>query len=280
VRLQYLLTALIPFLIVQSVRAQDRVLFDVHFLQADATARTAFADKRTSGLKDSDQTTRSGSFDSTTSTTVHRLTEDANIDSIVLAQKTRDAQSLVVSPVLDTDFSQEATFLVGGRYRVPARIDPSGADSPGVIRRGNPPPWFWVDSPAPAPLLTDSPPRIAEQDFGMRLSLFPLIVRDSKLLLRVRTRVTAVDFSRATRRNGYLIPAIVTTGSDQEVEVKEGQSIAITGLSTDQSLAMLKDVPELSDERLLKQIMDRQSAKDGTALVVLVTPRFSAAKAP
>jgi len=53
---------------------------------------------------------------------------------------------------------------------------------------------------------------------------------DATILLKVAPEVSALDYTNAVTISGYTIPAISTRRADTQVELRDGQSFAISGL--------------------------------------------------
>ncbi len=67
----------------------------------------------------------------------------------------------------------------------------------------------------------------------------PIQLPNGLLRVRVKPRVQTVDFGNSTTRGGKFVPAIVTRQINRSIDLKPGQSFAITGLLNDQVVQLL-----------------------------------------
>ena len=92
----------------------------------------------------------------------------------------------------------------------------------------------------------------------------------------VKPPVQTVDFGNSTSRGGQFVPAIVTRQINRAIDLKPGQSFAITGLLNDQVVQQLKCVPDLQNKHPMKSILNARIRRPTGNLVVLVTPQIVA----
>ena len=193
----------------------------MQIVQADAAARDAFASKRERQAVD---------FHRTDQMNIHVLADTTQLDTLVADQTRANAAELVSLPKMTTTASVEAHFLIGGRYPVPTIDDPSAAP--------------LTDSGGTAKAALASP----KSEFGIRLSMRPIQLPNGLLRVRVKPRVQTVDFGNSTTRTGKFVPAIVTRQINRSIDLKPGQSFAITGILNDEIVQQLKRVPDLEKQ--------------------------------
>ena len=158
---------------------------------------------------------------------------------------------------MTTTAGVEAHFLIGGRYSVPTIDDPSAtplAESDGTAKAA---------------------PALPRSEFGIRLSMRPIPLPNGLLRVRVKPRVQTVDFGNSTARAGKFVPAIVTRQINRSIDLKPGQSFAITGILNDEIVQQLKRLPDLENRRLMKSILSARTRRPAGNLLVLVTPQSS-----
>ncbi len=192
----------------QAQTAPPQVIFNVQIVQADTAAGNAFASKRERQAVD---------FNRTDQMNIHVLRENTPLDTLVAAQTRANAAELVSLPKMTTTAGVEAHFLIGGRYPVPTIDDPA------------------APAGQPAPNAAASP----KSEFGIRLTMRPIPLTNGLLRVRVKPRVQTVDFGNSTTRGGKFVPAIVTRQINRSIDLKPGQSFAITGLLNHQVIQLL-----------------------------------------
>ena len=85
--------------------------------------------------------------------------------------------------------------------------------------------------------------------------------------------VSALDFTNAVTISGYTIPAIATRRADTQVELRDGQSFAISGLLDHRTTDILSKMPGIGDVPVLGQLFRSKNISHSTVeLVVIVTP--------
>jgi pilus assembly protein CpaC len=82
-----------------------------------------------------------------------------------------------------------------------------------------------------------------------------------------------LDFTNAVSISGYTIPAISTRRADTQVELRDGQSFAISGLLDHRTTDILSKMPGIGDVPILGQLFRSKNITRSTVeLVVVVTP--------
>lgn len=151
---------------------------------------------------------------------------------------------VLAEPNLVTTSGQEASFLAGGEFPIPV---PSGL---GTIS-------------------------IEYKKFGVALLFTPTVLDNDKIALRINPEVSELDFSSQTTVvvSGFIVPALRTRRASTQVEIKDGQTLAIAGLLSDQHRNVINKYPILGDLPILGAVF-RSNAfqKSETELVILVTP--------
>ncbi len=109
--------------------------------------------------------------------------------------------------------------------------------------------------------------------YGVQLDFTPYVHPDGSIRLRVNPEVSALDYANAVKISGYTIPAISTRKADTEIELKDGQSFAISGLLDNRITDSLGKVPGIGDIPILGQLFRSKNLNHSvTELIVIVTP--------
>ena len=123
---------------------------------------------------------------------------------------------ILAEPNLVTTSGQEASFLAGGEFPIPV---PSG-------------------------LGTTS---IEYKKFGVGLIFTPTVLDNDKISLRINPEVSELDFTSQTTVvvQGFVVPALRVRRTSTQVEMKDGQTLAIAGLLSDQYRTVVNKYPRL-----------------------------------
>lgn len=153
---------------------------------------------------------------------------------------------ILAEPNLVTTSGQEASFLAGGEFPIPV---PSGL---GTVS-------------------------IEYKKFGVGLSFTPTVLDQDKIAMRINPEVSELDFSSQTTVvvSGFIVPALRVRRTSTQVEMKDGQTLALAGLLADQHRNAIKKYPILGDLPVLGTLFrSSEFQKSETELVILVTPHL------
>jgi pilus assembly protein CpaC len=151
---------------------------------------------------------------------------------------------VLAEPTLVALSGQSASFLAGGEIPVPV----------------------------PEGLGTTS---IEYKPYGVGLTLTPTVLSPKRIALKVAPEASELDFQNAITINGISVPAITTRRADTTVELGDGESFVIGGLTDRETLSNVSKVPLLGDLPIIgtffKELNYQQSDKE---LVIIVTPHL------
>ncbi|MBM4288584.1 MAG: type II and III secretion system protein family protein [Deltaproteobacteria bacterium] len=153
---------------------------------------------------------------------------------------------ILAEPNLVATSGQEASFLAGGEFPIPV---PSGL---GTVS-------------------------IEYKKFGVGLVFTPVVLDNDKISLRINPEVSELDFTSQTLvvLDSYVVPALKVRRASTQVEMKDGQTLAIAGLLSDQHRTIVNKYPLLGDLPILGTLFRSKSfQKSETELVILVTPHL------
>jgi len=160
------------------------------------------------------------------------------------ALETRGVVRSLAEPNLTALSGQEATFLAGGEYPVPA----SNAD--GAIS-------------------------VEYKPFGVELSFIPRVVDGDIINLEMNAAVSAIDPSNGFQANGFSVDAFSRRETSTTVEMRDGDSFAIAGLLSDDFTDLNGQVPWIGDIPVLGALFrSAEYARRQTELVIIVTPHL------
>ncbi len=167
------------------------------------------------------------------------------IGATVKALKGRGLFESLAEPNLITQDGKEASFLAGGEFPYP------------VVQGGG----------------ANSSVTIVFKEFGVRLRFTPTLTGGGYVHLKVAPEVSTLDFANGVVLEGFRVPALQTRRTETEVELRDGQTFAISGLLDRNMNESLRRVPGIGDIPILGYLFRSQAyQKNNTELVVMITP--------
>jgi pilus assembly protein CpaC len=171
----------------------------------------------------------------------------ANIEALIAASKGKGLFRSLAEPNLLTVPGKEAYFLAGGEFPFP------------TIQSGN----------------ATGGITIVFKDFGIKLRFTPTIMRSGAIRLKLAPEVSSLDFANGLVISGFEIPTILTRRAETEVELRDGQYLAIAGLMDNNTTKSVTKIPILGDIPILGQFFRSTDAQQRrTELLVLVSPKL------
>jgi pilus assembly protein CpaC len=150
------------------------------------------------------------------------INSDAHLRMFIRAlQETGDFKSLAEPNLLALD-GQQASFLAGGEFPFPTV---QGARSDAVS--------------------------IEWREFGVRLTFTPTVTNIGNIHLAIEPEVSALDFAQGLVISGFQMPTILTRRAETQVELREGQHLAIAGLMDRSIQENIRKLPFLGDIPIL-----------------------------
>lgn len=161
---------------------------------------------------------------------------------------------ILAEPTLTALTGQEAQFLSGGSFPIPVTSE----DGIGVDFR----------------------------DFGVKLIFVPVVLGDGRINLKLNISVSellptnsllvSAGGSAGSSNSVFAVPALTERRALSTVELSDGQTIGIAGLSNESMRESIRKFPGLGDIPVLGQLFRSQAFQKGeTELVILVTPRLA-----
>jgi pilus assembly protein CpaC len=153
---------------------------------------------------------------------------------------------ILAEPTITTLSGQKASFLSGGEFPFPVVQGSSGGATSITIQF---------------------------RSFGVKLDFTPVVNPDGTIQLKVSPEVSALDFTNAVTISGYTIPALSTRRADTQVELRDGQSFAISGLLDNRTTDLLSKTPGIGDIPILGHLFRSKNINHSVVeLMVIVTP--------
>jgi pilus assembly protein CpaC len=163
--------------------------------------------------------------------------------------QTKGILEILAEPNLITLHGKTARFLAGGEFPYPI-VQPGGAGS--------------------VPTVT-----VQFRPYGVKLEFTPWVNSDGTIRLQVAPEVSALDYTNEVVIAGYALPALSTRKAETEVELKDGQSLGISGILDHRTTDSLSKMPGIADIPVLGQLFRSKNLNRSTMeLVVIVTPKI------
>jgi len=231
--------------------AAVQVLVKVRFAEINRTAlkdwSTRFATLNPHKL--SDKGDWSGTSDATVGAdaiTFLLNSGNANLQAFIAAATQKGDLRTLSEPNLMTLPGKEAYFLAGGEFPYPSvQAGTAGAVS------------------------------IVFKEFGIKLKFLPTISRNGAIRLKLAPEVSSLDFANGLTIARFQIPSLRTRRAETEVELREGQYLAIAGLLDNETTRNLTKIPFLGDIPILGELFKSRGIRDRrTELLVVVSPEL------
>jgi pilus assembly protein CpaC len=112
---------------------------------------------------------------------------------------------------------------------------------------------------------------VAFKEYGIKFDVSPVASSTGVIAARIATEISSINFEVAVKD----VPGLIKRRAESEVNLREGETLVIAGLLTDEGTRNLDKIPAAGDLPVLgplfrsRQFRDRQ-----TELAVFITPRF------
>ena len=168
----------------------------------------------------------------------------ADLSFFVQALAENQYVNVLAEPTLVALSGEEANFLAGGEFPVPAQVD-SNSDKVSITFK----------------------------EVGVRLTFRPEVLGDGTIRLKVDTEVSEISDFGAIEANGFSIPSVVTRRVDTTLEMKSEQTFTMAGLLNQSATVRNSRIPLLGDLPVIGSLFRSVNYQLGqTELVIMVTP--------
>jgi pilus assembly protein CpaC len=173
---------------------------------------------------------------------------DLNLAATIQALENDQVLQILAEPTITSLSGVTASFLSGGEFPYP------------VVQGGT------------SGLASVS---VAFRPYGVRLTFTPYVNPDGTIRLKVAPEVSALDYTNEVQISGYTIPAIDTRSANTEVELRNGQSFAISGLLDHRLTDDFRHMPQIARIPVLGWLFkSKQTQASTTDLIVIITPEI------
>lgn len=170
-----------------------------------------------------------------------------NIGATVKDLEQKQILQVLAEPTLTAISGEPAKFLSGGEFPYPVVQGTSSAPGAAAIT-------------------------VAFRPYGVKVDFTPTVNDNGIIRLKVAPEVSTLDFSNAVTISGFTIPALSTRRAETEIELRSGQSFAMSGLLDHRTIENLSSMPGLSGIPIVGKLFTSRSYTHSVVeLVVLVT---------
>lgn len=157
----------------------------------------------------------------------------------------KNVLQILAEPTLTTMSGEEAHFLSGGEFPFP--MVQGGTGNSTAIS-------------------------IEFRPYGVKMDFTPVVNSDGTINLKVVPEVSTLDYTNAVTISGYTIPAISTRRAETDVELRNGETFALSGLLDHRTTEVMSKIPGIGDLPILGPLFRSKSQQRSVLeLVVLVT---------
>lgn len=176
------------------------------------------------------------------------VSSSSNAGVTVRDLEQKDVLQVLAEPTLTTVSGQPARFLSGGEFPFPV-VQGGTANSTAITIQFRP--------------------------YGVKVEFTPVVNADNSIHLKVSPEVSTLDYSNAVTISGFTIPALSTRRADTEIEIRNGESFAVSGLLDHRTTEALSKLPGIGDIPILGQLFRSKNLNHSVVeLVVVVTARI------
>lgn len=188
-------------------------------------------------------------FGGGTSAIVSLITDRYQVSNVFRLFQNRDITEILAQPKLVMKNGRSGGFLAGGEF--------------------------------PIPIATRDEITVEFKPFGVRLDFVPTITWSNSIDLRVFPEVSEIDSSVSVSISGVSVPGLKVRRSVNRLEMKEGESLLMSGLLDRKVLKDLTKFPILGDVPILGALFrSTRFRNQETELVFVITPKIVKALKP
>lgn len=171
---------------------------------------------------------------------------DLSIGTVIKDLENKQILQILAEPTITSVSGQKASFLSGGEFPFPVVQGGTGGFTSVTIQF---------------------------RPYGVKLEFTPLVTPEGTIQLKVAPEVSALDYTNAVSISGYTIPALSTRRAETQVELKDGQSFAISGLLDRRLTDIMERNPGVASLPILGNLFKSKNFTHSiTELMVIVTP--------
>lgn len=171
------------------------------------------------------------------------------IGAVLSALSSNGLSQLLAEPTLLVRSGEQANFLAGGEIPIPVPQSSGGGSNSTIA--------------------------IQYKEFGVRLMVAPFVLSNDRIVLKIAPEVSELDYNNGVQFQGFTVPGIRRRSAETTVQLGNGQSFVIAGLTYNNSSISKEKLPFLGDLPVLGAFFKRQqNQKERQELIIVATPRL------
>lgn len=112
--------------------------------------------------------------------------------------------------------------------------------------------------------------------YGILISMRPTLTDDDTIILQIRAEVTGLDSTTQINLGGTLIPGETTRGINTTLTVREGDTLVMGGIMTNERSQRTSRIPVLSDLPIIGSLFrSKRFENNQTELAIFMTPHIT-----
>jgi pilus assembly protein CpaC len=175
------------------------------------------------------------------------FSQSSNLGAAITALENQNIMQILAEPTITALSGHTGTFLAGGEFPYPVVSGTTGGTSVSV----------------------------QFMPYGVSLNFLPVVLADGTIRLHVAPEVSALDYTNSVTIDGTVEPAISTRRAATDIELRDGQTFALSGLLDKTITDQFESIPFLSQIPILGQFFrSKSTTKTNMELLVIVTPHI------
>ena len=175
------------------------------------------------------------------------FSQKLNLGVAIQDMASKQVLQILAQPTISALSGHTETFLAGGQFPFPI-VQGSMSGQVGVSVEFKP--------------------------YGVSLSFTPVVLEDGSIRLHIAPEVSALDYTNSVQVQGTSIPALSSRKAETDIEIKDGQSFALTGLLDRRLTDQFDKMPGIASIPILGQLFRSKSISHSTTeLLVFVSVR-------
>ncbi len=172
--------------------------------------------------------------------------QEFNVGLAISDLEQKQVMQILAEPTITAISGEKASFLSGGEFPFPVVQGGTGGFTSVTVQF---------------------------RPYGVKVDFTPIVNPDNTIRLHVAPEVSALDYTNEVVISGYDIPALSTRRAETEVELRSGQSFAISGLLDHRLTDAFNRMPGLASIPILGEFFrSKNTTKTLVELMVIVTP--------
>jgi pilus assembly protein CpaC len=91
--------------------------------------------------------------------------------------------------------------------------------------------------------------------YGVALTFLPVVLDDGTIRLHVAPEVSALDYTNEVQINGYAVPALSSRKAETDIELRDGQTFALSGLLDHRITDQLQNMPGFASIPIIGKLL-------------------------